>query len=92
MINDYQKECSPIARIRIKADAVDTVGTKINAREKYPYSQLAIGYCFTVPLTNVDNEVSFRNIVTAKGRALGKKFTVVKHGEPHNCYEVARIA
>lgn len=84
-------ECSPLAELRMPADRTDTVGTEVKAREKYPYSGLAIGYSFTLPLDQVVNEHSFRNMVMAKSKALKKKFTVIKHGEPFNCYEVARI-
>ena len=84
-------ECSPEARKRMKPDAVDNVGTSVSPRETLPYSQLPIGFSFTLPVAEIKNEHSFRNMVMAKAKTLKKKFTVVKHDEPLNCFEVARI-
>lgn len=91
MSNTYPAECSPQAKVRIPEGIEDIVGTKASNKEKYPYSSLIIGYSFTVPLNEIANEQSFRNMVSAKSKALKKKFCVVKHAEPYNCYEVARI-
>lgn len=91
MPSSFPDKCSPQAHARIPEGVTDNVGTTPNLREKYPYSNLIIGYCFTVPITEIPNEQSFRNMVTAKGKALKKKFTVIKHGDPYNCFEVARI-
>lgn len=90
-INYQPKLCSPQAKVKIKADAVDTVGVEKRLREKYPYSELEIGWCFVVPIAEVKNEMSFRVAVSTKGRHLQKKFTVIKHNDVNDCYEVARI-
>lgn len=84
-------DSSPEALSRIIPGTVDNVGTGVNAREKYPYSELTIGQSFTLPLEVVTNEHSLRNIVAAKAKTTKKKFTVIKHGEPYLCYEIARI-
>jgi len=92
MPNTLPDVCSPEAAKKIAPGTVDNVGTVANMREKWPYSNLNIGYSFTVPIAEITNEQSLRNMVTAKSKFLKKKFTVIKHGEPYNCFEIARIA
>lgn len=85
------EQCSPVAAAKIKPDAVDTVGVEVREREKYPFSNMPIGWCFRLPYNTVKSEPSLRSQVTIKGKHLNKQFTVIKHGDPHNCYEIARI-
>lgn len=58
----------------------------------YPFAQLEIGQSFLVPIAEV-TEVNLRMSVSRQNKKKdGKRFTVVKHGEPHNVFEVARLA
>jgi hypothetical protein len=64
---------------------------ELKKRNEMPFAELQIGKSFLVPKTDM-REQSVRNAATAAGKKLKFKFRVIKHGEPHNCYEVARIA
>jgi len=59
-------------------------------KQVYPFEQLEVGKCFTIPAAEA-NVKSLRTIASRKSKD-GKKFVVVEHGEPHNCVEVARTA
>lgn len=84
-------ECSPKAKARIKEEIVDLNDTfkSESALTKYPFSELKIGQCFTIPISEA-NESSLRLASTVQSKKQNKKFTVVKHAE-QNCIEVARI-
>ncbi len=84
-------EASPQAKARIESYD-DTVGvTKTeHHRKKYPFDELQIGQCFTIPNTEA-KETSLRVSATNHGKKTGKKFCVIAHKE-FECVEVARIA
>lgn len=56
-----------------------------------PFDKLEVGKSFLIPLDQL-KEQSVRNAATKAAKKLGWKFSVVKHEEPNNVYEVARIA
>ena len=56
----------------------------------YPFEKLTEGMCFIVPLGQT-TEGSLRVTCIAKSKIYGKKFIVLKHDEPYNCFEVACI-
>lgn len=61
-------------------------------RSSYPFAELAVGQSFLVPIADV-TEVNLRMAVSRQNKKKdGKRFTVVKHGDPHNVFEVARTA
>lgn len=65
---------------------------EVSNRSIYPFSQLEVGQSFLVPIAEV-TEVNLRMAVSRQNKKKdGKNFTVVKHGEPHNVFEVARVA
>jgi len=85
-------DCSPEAakRIESETDAFGVTERKGNHRTKYPFADLLLGKCFTVPIGEA-NEASLRNQASASGvRFGGKKFAVIKHVEL-GVVEVARI-
>lgn len=92
MTNYLIIEASPQAKALVTSN-IDPYGTSKNShhRAKYPFAELEIGKCFTVPISEA-NEVGLRSSsVAAAKREEGKKFTVIKHRE-HGIFEVARIA
>lgn len=59
-------------------------------RTSYPFAELAVGQSFLVPIAEV-TEVNLRMAVSRQNKKKdNRRFTVVKHGEPHNVFEVAR--
>jgi len=66
----------------------DKVKRKIERVEKYPFALLKVGESFAVPKVMV-KDASLRNHASIVGKRLGRKFTVVDHGE-NGGYEVAR--
>lgn len=58
-------------------------------RSKYKFEQIDIGYCFTVPFAEA-NENSLRQMSLIHGKKLKRKFTVIKHND-HGLFEIARI-
>ncbi len=83
-------EASPQAKARIEAstDAFGVVKSE-HHRKKYPFDELQIGECFTIP-SGEAKESSLRVSATNHGKNTGKKFCVIVHKE-HACIEVARI-
>lgn len=66
-------------------------------RKLYPFEDLAVGQSFLVPFGEVGSETAFRMTVSRQNKKSEKagqlnRFRVVKHGEPYNVFEVARIA
>ncbi len=84
-------DCSPKAAEQIKSYE-DAFGTSLKEHHltKYPFDQMKIGKAFAVPMT-ANKESTIRVSASAKNRATGKKFVVVKHIES-NVFEVARVA
>lgn len=84
-------DASPQAKKKITS-YVDTVGAHANDhhRIKYPFDELTIGKCFTVPFAEA-NETSLRLTASVRGKNSGKKFAVIKHNDLQ-IVEVARIA
>lgn len=58
---------------------------------KYPFDALLTGKSFVVPISEDLNVEALRNQASRAAKRMGCKFRVIKHGEPHNCYEVARV-
>lgn len=56
-----------------------------------PFESLEVGKSFLVKVSEL-KEQTVRNAASKANKKLARKFKVVKHGEPHNVYEVARIA
>lgn len=84
-------DASPQAKAKI-VSYEDNAGTSANEhhRTKYPFDELKIGQCFTIPIDEA-SEQSLRITANNRAKKSGKKFTVLKHRE-FNCVEVARIA
>ena len=84
-------DASPQAKAKIKSEN-DAIGTSCNEhhRIKYPFDELKIGQCFTVPIAEA-NEASLRLTAFNRSKKTGKKFSVLKHRD-FGCVEVARIA
>ncbi len=83
-------ECSPQAKAKIKSETGAPGEANSHHRTKYPIDALNIGQCFCVPLAEA-NETSLRLTATKRGKATGRKFSVIKHTQPA-VVEVARIA
>ena len=87
-------EASPQALAKIteeaRAKAKPAGQASSHHRAKYPFDELALGQCFTVPISEA-NEFSLRMGASSTGKKLGKKFCVLKHRD-FACIEVARIA
>lgn len=84
-------DASPQAKAKIVSyDDVAGTATNEHHRTKYPFDELKIGQCFTIP-NNEANESSLRITSSNRGKKTGKKFCVLKHRD-FNCIEVARIA
>lgn len=83
-------ECSPQAKAKITSQVGAPAEVNKHHRTKYPIDQLNIGQCFCVPIAEA-NETSLRLTATKRGKATGKKFTVIKHTD-FAVVEVARIA
>lgn len=87
----YDKyQCSPqmAGRIETYEDLVGVSEDKPNA--KYPWNSLGIGMCFVINATSEVEQSTLRTLVSSKGKALKKKFSVLKH-EDQQIFEVARI-
>ena len=84
-------EASPEAK-KLITDYSDKGDTWPNEhhRVKYPLSELKIGYCFTIPISEA-SELGLRTSTSIFGKKNNRKFTVIKHRE-YSCFEVARIA
>ncbi|URA06957.1 hypothetical protein Pfeifenkraut_BL30060 [Xanthomonas phage Pfeifenkraut] len=61
------------------------------SRLEYPFDSLEVGKSFVVPLSAV-TESQIRMAVSRRNKKEQGKFKVIKHGEPNNCYEVARVS
>ncbi len=84
-------DASPQAKAKI-ASYEDASGVSSNEHHhiKYPFDELKIGQCFTIPIADA-NETSLRLTASNRGKKTGKKFCVLKHKD-FGCIEVARIA
>lgn len=84
-------EASPQAKARI-ASYEDKIGVNENVhhRTKYPFEQMKIGECFTIPFEEA-SDATLRVIATNKSKKLNKRFIVIKHKD-FACIEVTRIA
>ena len=71
--------------------ALATTEVKRSSIEAFPFQQLEVGQSFLVPFNTVA-ESTIRNNASKVGKKLSRKFSVVKHEDPHNVFEVARIA
>lgn len=61
-------------------------------KSSYPFDELEVGKSFLVPVAEVE-EVNLRMAASRQNKKKdGKRFKVIKHGEPHNVFEVARVA
>lgn len=68
------------------------VASEKQTNSKLPFEALEVGKSFLVPIADVE-EVNLRMAATRQNNKKdGKRFKVIKHGEPHNVFEVARIA
>lgn len=67
----------------------EKVKKRIERNEKYPFKLLEVGQSFAIPKMMV-KDASLRNHASIVGRRLGRKFTVIDHGEQAG-YEVARV-
>lgn len=86
-------DCSPRAKAKIAEDAeanAKPVELEKHYRTKYPFGNLSVGQCFTIPFAEA-NELSVRNAASIYAKRTEKKFCVLRHNE-HACLEVARIA
>lgn len=68
-----------------------TAVSEAKIKAAYPFEELSSGKSFLVPITDDLSEVGLRNAASRASKKYNCKFRVIKHAEPHNCYEVARI-
>lgn len=61
------------------------------SRIEYPFDSLEVGKSFVVPFSAA-SESQVRMAVSRRNKKDPGKFKVIKHGEPHNAYEVARVS
>lgn len=59
---------------------------------KFPFEELEVGKSFLVPIAEI-TEANLRMAASRQNNKKdGKRFKVIKHGEPQNVFEVARIS
>lgn len=86
-------QCSPKAAEKIKSRDDPLWAPVFNKKGFYPYGELMIGDCFTVPLSTFDDGgATLRTMASKWGKKINRKFAVFKHTDENQCYEVARIA
>jgi hypothetical protein len=86
-------ECSPLAKAKIKSYDDPLWAPVLNKKGFYPYGELMIGDCFTVPITTFnDNGATLRTMASKWGKKINRKFAVIKHSDENQCFEIARIA
>lgn len=90
----YQiRQASPKAQTKISNREDPLWAPYINKKGFYPYGELMIGDCFTIPLTEInDGGTTLRTMTYKWGKRLNRKFAVIKHNDENQCFEIARIA
>ncbi len=76
----------------VQASPQALAATEDKPKASYPFDDVGVGQSFLVPQADV-SEAALRMAVSRRNKkADGGTFRVVKHGDPHNVFEVARIA
>ncbi|AMW36198.1 hypothetical protein [Xanthomonas phage XAJ2] len=85
-MSDYEiKEFSPLARQLSEEDNAP----KTMPNKKYPFDELEIGKCFTIPLA--DANIKSLKVICARKSKDGKKFVALEH-KAHEVVEIARLS
>lgn len=65
------------------------VGIEPTPENTFPFSEMKVGECFTVMLSEL-TEKSIRNRISERNKTDIRKFLVIKHSE-FECCEIARV-